>query len=362
MIGICYRDDGHGKGMFYDHYTIQHATKRATCSLKPSSHDAKLIYELLQNFSNPNQNINNNNNNMNNNNNRNVKYVATMIKPMNGKVVNYSEGIRKIMMDYLEKNENLTLKYHSENKRRHGLPMIRDFSLRLKEIDHEIGLLVVVGHLKIMENDPSMIFRFEFERNVIRKAMLIGQPVLCICSGSWRLWEFLGGSVSNINSDVQHASGMINLDSNGTIKHQQVGHGIILQHEANDIDLDIRIPECTILKSSMYGKSANEKIVDESHAISVNSIHWMAPQLPKNSPLENIVDISALSIPDYSIEAFETKFGVPIIGIQWHPEAYILNNEQEHQQNILKYMAKAGDAFLVKRRVLEQLLQTIQRK
>ena len=33
MIGISYRTEG--KGMFFDHFTIQHATKIKTCILKP---------------------------------------------------------------------------------------------------------------------------------------------------------------------------------------------------------------------------------------------------------------------------------------------------------------------------------------
>lgn len=326
MIGIVYRDDGQGKGIFYDHYTFQHATHQSTCALKVSSQDSKLIINA-QNY---------------------------LKKPLN-----YSEGIRKLMMDYLDRNENLKLEF-VEKKNGRGLPMISDFSMNLKEIDKEIGLLVIVGHLKVIENDPSTLFRFEFERNVIRKALLIGQPILCICSGCWRLYEALGGSVSNINTEVRHASGMINLDSDGKIQHQGNGHGIILQsnnqlfnsQQQGPSDREDLIPECTILKASMFGKYSNSTIVDENEPINVNSVHWLAPQLVENS---SIIDISALSIPDYSIEGFEMKYGSPVMGIQWHPEAYILNNEQKCQQNILQYMAKAGDTFLLKRKVLEEI-------
>ena len=55
-------------------------------------------------------------------------------------------------------------------------------------------------------------------------------------------------------------------------------------------------------------------------------------------------------------EAFETLFGSPFPGIQWHPEAYNPGDSSTTDHlNILRYMVKAGDAYRFKRNVINDL-------
>ena len=49
--------------------------------------------------------------------------------------------------------------------------------------------------------------------------------------------------------------------------------------------------------------------------------------------------------PDDSVEAFETKFGVPMLGIQWHPEAFN-PGENPRQESIFKFIKEAGHTYL----------------
>jgi hypothetical protein len=60
-----------------------------------------------------------------------------------------------------------------------------------------------------------------------------------------------------------------------------------------------------------------------------------------------------------SIEAFETKHGAPILGVQWHPEAYSHTQSKthlaSHQQHLIQYMSDAGQAYLNRRLVIAQL-------
>jgi hypothetical protein len=102
----------------------------------------------------------------------------------------------------------------------------------------------------------------------------------------------------------------------------------------------------------------------------VNSVHWMAPN-EKRTPHQ--VNISAYSVggKEYDrknrhgdlmepqegcVEAFESKWGAPVIGIQWHPEGYNPGEVNSHYHgNILKFMARAGEAYAAKRKMLLEL-------
>eukprot|EP01130_Rhizamoeba_saxonica_P014780 TRINITY_DN6492_c0_g1_i1.p1 TRINITY_DN6492_c0_g1~~TRINITY_DN6492_c0_g1_i1.p1 ORF type:complete len:128 (-),score=11.96 TRINITY_DN6492_c0_g1_i1:55-438(-) len=52
-----------------------------------------------------------------------------------------------------------------------------------------------------------------------------------------------------------------------------------------------------------------------------------------------------------TIEAFETKYGSPCIGVQWHPEAYYGYKDQTHLE-LINYMVLAGEAYIAKRSFL----------
>ena len=62
-----------------------------------------------------------------------------------------------------------------------------------------------------------------------------------------------------------------------------------------------------------------------------------------------------------SVEICESIYGVPIILHQGHPEAYDPNiNDIQNQanRNLILFMAKAGDAFYAKQRLLDEFKKT----
>ena len=56
------------------------------------------------------------------------------------------------------------------------------------------------------------------------------------------------------------------------------------------------------------------------------------------------------------IEAAETCYGAPVILVQWHPEAFNSDDtDGKYHRSILAYMAKAGDTYYLKQKMLSEL-------
>jgi hypothetical protein len=56
-----------------------------------------------------------------------------------------------------------------------------------------------------------------------------------------------------------------------------------------------------------------------------------------------------------AVEAFETRHGAPMLGLQWHPEAYNPDQPEYHaNRNVMNFMARAGDAYEARRLTLRQ--------
>lgn len=233
--------------------------------------------------------------------------------------------------------------------------------------DEDSGLLFIPGRIRGDEDQD----RKKFEHAIIRKARLQGRPILAVCAGSWRLWEAYGGTTKEVK-DHNYNGGMLRLNEHGTITYNVQVH-------------DIKTVPHTLLTSIMGGKSEEEVIK------SVNSVHWLAPDdsiaspmLPQNEEchenvkaLYGLLQVSAralenedislnnrqgeVMVPDEeTVEAFETKSGAPTLGIQWHEEAYCRYKKgnkicyHAKHRNILEYMAKAGDAYAARRRMLKE--------
>lgn len=99
--------------------------------------------------------------------------------------------------------------------------------------------------------------------------------------------------------------------------------------------------------------------------IPVNSVHSVAPVAAPNDSILKQFEVAAVSVPDPqnlrknregnvyapqsdTIEAFESKFGAPVVGVQWHPEAYFWKEKESRcHRSLLLFMAKAGDAWCV---------------
>lgn len=218
-----------------------------------------------------------------------------------------------------------------------------------KHKNETCGLLVIPGHAS-SDKDSD---REKHEQSLIKKARMTGQPILAICAGSWRLWQGFGGTTKAVSGHLY--TRMPSIISNGGIGYNTQIHRIELQSD-------------TVVAGAMH---LNKSIMHQKPT--VNSVHWQVADiasLPKDT-----LQISALAAADNSltptnrngpmtpeskeIEAFETKHGAPMIGIQWHPEAYYKNKEfnengAEYHLNLITYMAKAGDAYQARKQTVAE--------
>lgn len=285
-IVIAYREEGSGKGAFYDHYTLQKATD----------------------------------------------YPTLISAHKNMRLKTLKEQAMKM---------TCRLKYGMEEDGQVIPNTTKNFA--------DNGLLFIPGRIRDNEFDP---LRKAHEQHLLKQALLRGQPILAVCAGSWRLWEALGGELAEVQ-DHSYGGGMIRLSADGKIGYNKQIHRI--KTEKN-----------TFLEAIM-------ETTDENCLPSVNSVHWKAPSSKK---VPFLATLSAKAMVDdkiapntrqgvqmkpqsESIEAFESKYGVPFLGIQWHPEAYTKADSKEMTPEkhlaILQYMAKAGQAYHYKRLMLKEL-------
>ncbi len=221
--------------------------------------------------------------------------------------------------------------------------------IRHEDASHD-GLIVIPGYSRQLYDEE----RIAFENELIRKARLTGQPVLAICAGSWTLWNAYGGTTKAVEDHVY--SSMPYIVSDGGIGNNKQIHQVVLKQH-----------------TFTYGALSKPGL---AACPTVNSVHWLAPD-PQSLP--NILEISATAKIDEhievssrqgelmqpeenSVEAFETKYGAPMIGIQWHPECFYTKqhktSEQKRHLSLIEYMVLAGDTFQAKKRMLAEMQQT----
>ncbi|MBS0272542.1 MAG: gamma-glutamyl-gamma-aminobutyrate hydrolase family protein [Proteobacteria bacterium] len=306
-IEISYRSDGEGKGAFYDHYTVQKSTRHKTHLVKP-------------------------------------------------------EGMRSTLHVYAKQQVAILPYGTKDEKTQKNLPPIKS------ALDKETGLLFIPGRARGVEDAD----REKFELDIIRQARLQGRPILAVCAGSWRLWEAYGGRTKEVK-DHNYNGGMLRLNDDGVVTYNVHVH-------------DVKVEPKTLLSSIMSPKSKEDTIKE------VNSVHWLAPDdtakasLPKDKQTQSYVKalhaslkVSGRSVADpevslktrqgiqmepeeETVEAFETLRGAPVIGIQWHPEAYCHYREgkkiyyDSEQKSILEFMAKAGDAYVARKRMTSEFM------
>lgn len=213
----------------------------------------------------------------------------------------------------------------------------------------EGGLLVIPGRTR----EENYTIRSNYEKLIIKEALNRGQPILSICAGSWQLWERFKGSLCEVTDHTNRQ--MISIGINGNITYNKQMH--LISIESN-----------SLLFKTMGKEPKNE--------LTVNSVHWKAPDIEKNWRTD-LLKIGAWSVYNNSlaptnktpqsntVEAFETIYGTPVLGILWHPEAYnsidfndTMITPQQHI-NLLNYMAQAGNAYYIKGIMLKEFLEKI---
>lgn len=153
------------------------------------------------------------------------------------------------------------------------------------------------------------------------------------------------------------------LENNNEIKLVSVPIGLDLIPEMEDK-----------LKNQSYESVVNQKkslqqMLSDHLLVWINSTHWrvVVAQDPETGKIDNHnhLIITALEPTHRTIEAFETRFGVPIIGIQWHPELTIPewitsnhsvpNPEFSSDRRILEAFAESALTYARKRLLLSEL-------
>ena len=183
------------------------------------------------------------------------------------------------------------------------------------------------------ERDESELFlaREAFHRQI---------PTLGICRGIQVMAAVLGGKVwqdiyiiengkLNIEGECETQnlqSPIFNLQSS-IIKHSQDMPRYTASHTVN-------IEEGSILQSAFGNKQK----------LAVNSFHHQAVRDPGPH-----LKVSATS-PDGIIEAVESSEHKALLGVQWHPECFILNNDESHM-SLFRWLINEARTFAQAKRI-----------
>ncbi len=162
--------------------------------------------------------------------------------------------------------------------------------------------------------------RAAYELLLIEQAKNLGMPVIAVCAGSWRLLQAYGGVVETLPADERalHA-----------VKKEPWS----LRHTV-DVVPDTRLAD--IFASVQPGGT------EALSGTPMTSTHWAAAaEVGPGALLQGVdaakKDAEVRRHPDdilavaartseqgsSSVEAFETRSGAPVLGIQWHPETHL---------------------------------------
>jgi gamma-glutamyl-gamma-aminobutyrate hydrolase PuuD len=322
-VTIVHREDGHGTGAFWDHYTTQKMTGRNTLAVHPDAVTPSIVTHAA-------------------NGNRGHNYRGAM--PSSDPLPLPSEvGGGSGLLMIAGGNAGL----ESEQSRRH------------KDHTPTGDAAVRHGH------------RQALERELLRQARLTGRPVLAVCGGSWRLLETFGGQTRLVDPNTHQSRQMPYLRADG-----QVGGGSHIQEHG------VRFATSTsILSGAMQTggqplpanvNSVHWAVADERRPRELTGVERLAPS-SSTEPGRQMLQVTARGATEQerpyqglsstelqqrhrnAVEAFETRHGAPMLGLQWHPEAYNPDQPEYHaNRNVMNFMARAGDAYEARRLTLRQ--------
>ena len=297
-IIIAFRDDTNGKGTTYDHYTVQHITNH------PTKHS---------------------------------------VPP----------GLDQTVLETYINEQGYNLLFGNENEYGKRIPP-------LCEESYNGGLLIIPGrrdaHLTVDENHSYRCSK-PHEQHSLIQAYLRGQPVLAICAGSWELWELFGGTTTDVQNHQNLP--MLTLVSSGMIENNLQVHEVSIT-EGTALAGAIGSYTPAISVNSIHGKAVDEQSLPDQFIITARTSTDLLDRTAETSEQD---DMQQNHVELNTVEAFETKYGVPMLGLQFHSEGYYTTtptiNDIRHM-NIVRYMAKAGDAYQAKRRMLKQLIENFE--
>jgi len=228
-------------------------------------------------------------------------------------------------------------------------------NLKVLNEDDNFGLLYIPGISRKSYESPDPEGRRDFQSRLIKKGYLEGRPILAVCGGCWQLWEEFGGKTKKVK-DHNYRGGMPRIkETTGKVGYNKQMHRIRVRRRVN------------LLRGAM-------KLKEGQHP-KVNSVHWLAPskvKIPRNfrvtaisskdkelAPMVTHQGVTRRLRPEPCIEGYEQKYGAPIVGVQWHPEAYTANtpkkDDRDNHVSLLIYMVQAGKAFQIRKEMTRNL-------
>lgn len=205
------------------------------------------------------------------------------------------------------------------------LPPYEDLAALLGTLDRIDGLLLSGGgdiNPLYLDENPSpelgninprrdlpelLITRLAFDRQI---------PILGICRGIQVLAAALDGE---LHQDIGHA--IRDKESDWLIKHNQ------------DLPREYASHRVAVEEGSMLAD-----IYGGDQSLFVNSFHHQAVAQP--GPHLRVV----ATAPDGIVEAVESSEHKPILGVQWHPECFILRGDDSHMP-IFKWIVDEARAY-----------------
>jgi putative glutamine amidotransferase len=213
--------------------------------------------------------------------------------------------------------------------------------------------------------------RTAYEVDMIQKAKELGIPVMAVCAGTWRLVEAYGGEVETLP------------------KEERARHKAEDTRQTWDLKHDVRTQRGTLLDSMSRGKedSASHRGKKRAFTIQgVNSTHWATVKTTGDSeqsklsqaPRQSLDPNDSLEISAWSkfkdksvrttVEGVSSKHGVPVVGMQWHPESYLpgmLGEDKgfgkkgqqrtENANRVFKGMVQAAETHRNKQSLMQEI-------
>lgn len=165
----------------------------------------------------------------------------------------------------------------------------------------------LLPHVKKMDSLPGLReqspVRYEFEKSLIEQAALKNIPILGLCRGHQMINEVFGGTIINLPKKAKH---------NQKTAGDKPSHPIFIEN-------DTALFDC-IMKSDTEVNSFHSQVIDEIG--------------------ENF-KVAAYS-EDQKIEGIESTTSSFIMGLQFHPE-FMLENEE--MMNIYKQFITAASSY-----------------
>ena len=219
-------------------------------------------------------------------------------------------------------------------------------------------------HEKFERINKEHTERASYELKLIEMAKTRGIPVMAVCAGSWRLLESYGGEVRtlppqeravhkatdtsqtwNIGHDITVESGTI---LSGMMGRSGISENVNTTHWAvASEDVSGR------LKKSNSDQEPNDLLTVTARTTGGNTREILAPTDSTHS-----ITVTNTDEHEKTVEGFESRYGAPNLGLQWHPEGYLPGMQGQDSgsaeirsgsRNMFKAMAEAAAASKTRR-------------